>query len=298
MKPYQNILVGINYTDASRHALRKAGQIARRTGGELTAYHVIPSPGFDEYTSFYSIEHAEMFKAAKSSLESFVDEVLGENHNVQCLVREGVPHHEVVSYANDCDIDLIILGDDDYAENPRRSAQFAIKTLRFATMPVLLVNRPEQENDHTVSACVDFSKSTDSVLHHAANFANINGGPVEINHVCSPPWLRSEFLRYQTEVFEDEDQKAQFREILEGQITAIATRASKTSNAEILTKTIEAEHPVNALIEHLSPAGRGLVVIGRTGKGLKGIVADFLGGTTEVLIRHARHPILVIPILD
>ena len=295
MKPYQHILVGINYTDASRHALHKAGQIANSTGGKLTAYHVVPMPELDEFTAFYSIEHQAMKKAAQSSLEGFVDEVLGNDHPARCVVGEGIPHHELVSYANDGNHDLLVLGDDDYADNPRKSAHFAIKSLRFATMPVLLVNRPEEETKQTISACIDFSDSTTPILEHASHFTTINNASIELTHASRPPWLRPERLRYQTNVFEDEGQKEQYREILQGQLAGIK---QSLSGDDIKTTSIEDENPINALIEHLTQAPCGLIVIGRVGKGFKGLVSDFIGGTAETIIRHSPHPILIIPILD
>ncbi|MDA7882008.1 universal stress protein, partial [Akkermansiaceae bacterium] len=293
MKPYKHILVGINYTDASRHALLKAEQIARSSGGKLTACHVVMMPELDEFTAFYSIEHQEMMKAAQSSLEGFVKEVLGENHSARCVVSEGIPHYEIVSLANDGDYDLLVLGDDDHADDSKKSAQFAIKCLRFATMPTLLVNRPHEEHKQTIAACIDFSNSTNSILAHAAHFAAIGDSAIDLIHACRPPWLRPERLRYQTNVFEDQGQKEQFREILQGQLAGIRQSASSLVAAEITTTPIEDENPVHALIQHLSDSPCGLVVIGRVGKGLKGIVSDFLGGTAETIIRHVHHPILI-----
>jgi nucleotide-binding universal stress UspA family protein len=298
MKPYQNILVGINYTDASRHALRMAHQIAHRSGATLTACHVVPMTELNEFVSFYLIEQEMMMKSARTSLEAFVDEVLGNSHSVICKVAEGIPHHEISSLAIDGQFDLLVLGDDDYANDSRKAGQFAIKCLRFVTMPLLLVNRPPEPSDNLIAACIDFSNSTTPVLEHAARMATPEN-KLHLVHTNRPPWLRPERLRYQTEVFEDHGQKQQFREILQGQVSGISQTAESLFPGEVEATCIENENPVEALLEHLASSPCGLIVLGRSGQGfIKGLVSNLLGGTAESIIRHATCPVLVIPIVE
>ena len=264
MNSYQNILVGINYTDSSRHALWKANRIALRSGAKVTAYHAVPPAELNEFISFYMVEHTMMMRAAKTSLEHFVEEVLG---------------------------------DDDYANNSRKAGQFAIKCLRFATMPVLLVNRPEEHSAGLILAAIDFSKSTQPVLENAARVSTGPNSKVEIVHACRPPWLRPARLRYQTEVFENQEQRAQYREIMDGQLAGTLETAAPLFPGKVSTVRLEHEDPVTALLEHFDSSQCDLVVIGRSGKGIKGILTDLLGGTAEAIIRHAKCPILIVPII-
>jgi|GEM_PF-2270503 len=296
MKSYQNILVGINYTDASRHALWKANRIALQSGANVTAYHAVPPVELNEFVSFYMIEHKIMMRAAKTSLENFVEEVLGNDHHVTCQVGEGIPHHELVSQAHEGGFDLLVLGDDDYATDSRKSGQFAIKCLRFATMPVLLVNRPTENPSGLVLACVDFSNSTNPVLENAARVSTGHNNRVEILHASRPPWLHPTRLRYHTEVFENKEQKEQYREIMDGQLAGILQTAAPLFSGNAGTVRLEHEDPTTALLEHFESSGCDLVVIGRSGKGIKGILTDLIGGTAETIIRHAQCPILVVPI--
>ena len=297
MKLYQNILVGVNYTDSSRHALWKANRIALQSGAKVTAFHAVPPAELNEFVSFYMIEHKMMMRAARTSLEDFVEGVLGNDNHVSCQVGEGIPHHELVSYANEGGFDLLVLGDDDYANDARKSGQFAIKCLRFATMPVLLVNRPDEKPGGLVLACVDFSKSTNPVLENAARIATGHQNRIEIVHSCRPPWLRPARLRYQTEVFENIEQKEQYREIMDGQLSGILKAASPLFHGNATTIRLEHEDPTTALLEHFDSSQCDLVVIGRSGRGIKGILTDLMGGTAESIIRHAKCPILVVPII-
>ncbi len=296
MKPYLNILVGINYTDASRHALREAKRIADENGAKITACHVVPLGEINEFVNFYMIEHKIMINAAKSSLEGFIEEVCGRNHDIVCQISEGIPHHELVSKANEEGHDLLVLGDDDYADDSRKAGQFAIKCLRFATMPVLLVNRPPVNTRSLVAACIDFSKSTSPVLENAALLISGEDARLQIIHASRPPWLHPFRLRYQKIFPEDHGQQEQYREILEGQLLNVRNMASSFYHGEIESIRLESEDPAESLLNHFQTTGCTLVVIGRSGKGVKGLVSDLLGGTAAEVIRHAECPILIVPV--
>jgi universal stress protein E len=298
MKPFLNILVGINYTDASRLALAKAHKIAAEEGAKITACHVVALGEISEFVDFYMIDHKIMMNAALSSLEDFVATSLGDDHDVTCQISEGVPHHELISKANEEGFELLVLGDDDYAEDSRNAGQFAIKCLRFATMPVLLVNQPEDDPSGSIAACIDFSTSTAPVLENAARLAHGKSPDLHIVHSCRPPWLRPLRLRYQKNVSDDREQKEQYREILAGRLLEVRQLAAAFFNGNIESFPIESENPTESLLNHLDATDCSLVVIGRSGKGLKGLLSDFLGGTAEEIIRHAGCPVLIVPVTN
>lgn len=297
MKPFLNILVGVNYTDSSRHALTEAFRIASENGAKVTACHVVPLGDLTEFVDFYMIEHASMIDAALSSLEGFVEEVLGKSHEVTCDIAEGIPHHELVSKANEDGYDLLVLGDDDYAEDTRKSGQFAIKCLRFATMPVLLVNEPMEDHSGPIAACVDFSDATKSIFSFAAQINLRTTSHVDIIHACRPPWLRPIRLRYRAEVSEDLALKEQFREILNGRLNAACETVSALFAKPANPILLESEDPTAALTQHLDKSDYRLIVIGRAGKGFKSLISDLLGGTAESVIRHAKTHVLIVPII-
>lgn len=298
MKSYRNILVGINYTTASRHALLKAHRIASEDGAKLTACHVVPLGEITEFVDFYMIEHKIMTDAALSSLEGFVEETLGADHEVTCMICEGIPHHELVARANEDGYDLLVLGDDDYASDSRKAGQFAIKCLRFAKMPVLLMNRPETNPDGPIAACLDLSNATNPVLENAARLCSISSPDLHLVHVARPPWLHPLKIRYRKEVFEDKGLKEQFHEVLDGQLEVVRQKAAELISSPIKVCMLESEDPTHTLLEHLDATDYDLVVIGRVGKGFKGLVTDFMGGTAETLIRHLGSPLLIVPLTE
>lgn len=296
MKPFLNILVGVNYTDSSRQALAEAARLASENGARVTACHVVPLGELTEFVDFYVIEHAEMLNAARSSLEGFTEEVLGKGHDVACTISEGIPHHELVSKANEEGYDLLVLGDDDYADDSRKAGQFTIKCLRFTTMPVLLVNRPFKDTSGAIAACIDFSKSSQTIFEHAAQMNLDSSSPLAVIHACRPPWLRPLRLRYRTEVRDEGNLKEEYREVLHERIATICQQASALLPNPPTPILLENDDPTKALVQHLEESQYRLIVIGRAGKGWKSLVSDFLGGTAEAVIRHAQTHILIVPI--
>jgi nucleotide-binding universal stress UspA family protein len=296
MKPFLNILVGINEGQSSKHALATAAQIGAREGAKITACRVMPINDLTEFIEFYHMEHKQMISGARESLEDFVTEVLGSDHDVTCQVSEGIPHHEMVSIANEGHYDLLVLGSGDQPEDVRDFGRFATRCLRFADMPVLIVNETPVHPDAPVAACLDFSDSTAPILDQVARIAPRPRPALHLVHACRPPWLQSSFAFLRREPDDDSGEKARFREVIDGQFAVVRERATDLLEAPVETIRLEDHDPDRALLDHFATNPYGLLVLGRSGRGWKGFLTDVLGGTAENLIRHSRCPVLVVPI--
>ena len=296
MKPFLNILVGINYTRASRHALTKAAAVGAENGAKITAIHVLPLSELSEYVNFYQIEHKNMLSDARQHLLDFVDEVLGPDHGVTCEVTEGSPHHEISALTNENGYDLLVLGDGDDTDDLRDVGQFAIRCLRFVEVPVLIVNQADPQPLPPVAACLDFSDSTKPILNNTLSLVADRSLPLEMIHACRPPWLRSFFGRFRGSEDDGSGQKEQFREIIDGRLTTIEKQARELGFENVGTICLETSDVDRALIDHLTDTPYSLVVLGRNGEGIKGLFSDVVGSTANDLIRQARCPVLVVPL--
>jgi len=297
MKPFKNILVGITYTDSSRHALKQAFQITKDSGATLRALHVVPPSDINEYVKFYMIDRTVMMNSALSHLEDFVTEALGDDHGVCCQVEEGIPHHELIALTDETKADLLIVAANDSAKRARNRGKFAIKCLRFSTIPVLLVDQNEDRPYSKVTSCIDFSESSDAVLQATGMITQGNDHDVEIVHAICPPWLNRGRIVYLPDLHIKEDEKKQFHEILDAQLNTIKQSATHFLTSKPTCLAIEHEDPDLALLNYFKKSQSDLAVIGRSGKGAKGLKSDLLGGTAETLIRHAHCSVLAVPIV-
>ena len=298
MKPYQKIVVAIDYSESSKVALLQAQQICRESGARLMAFHAISPRELENFALYYTVDRAPLVEEALEFLEQWVEEVLGENHGVIGLVREGVPHQEVSALTKETGSDLLVVGSKDHSEAPDRSGKFAIKCLRYMTIPVLLAREGWSYPYSRIDALVDFSVATESVMAETDRIVGCHDPTVHIVHATSPPWLHPTRFRILADLNGQEEQKAQYREILQGQLESVCQKFRDLLPSPPTATVLEDEYLERALLNHLSDSKTGLAILGRTGEGAKGMKNDFLGGTAEALLRFAHCSVLTVPVLD
>ena len=298
MKPYQKIVVAIDYSESSKVALFQALQISRESGARLMAFHAISPRELENFAVYYTVGRAPLVEEALEFLERWVEEVLGESHGVICQVREGVPHREVSDLTQETGSDLLVIGSKGHAEAPDRSGKFAIKCLRFMTIPILLARKGWDYPYSRIDAFVDFSASTESVMAATDRIVGCHDPEVHIVHATSPPWLHPPRYRILADPNGLEEQKAQYREILEGQLESVCQKFRDLLPSPPTATVLEDEYLERAILNHLSDSQTSLAILGRTGEGAKGMKNDFLGGTAEALLRFAHCSVLTVPVLD
>ena len=114
MSRYKNILVAVDLTDSAELVIRKAQELVLSNQTTMTLIHAIdyiPYMGFGEtalITPTYTIPNEELINNAKQPIEALLKKLDLENINV--LYEFGNAANEIVQYANDNNVDLIVLG--------------------------------------------------------------------------------------------------------------------------------------------------------------------------------------------
>jgi len=139
------VLMTTDFSDYSRHALPYALGLARDHGAELHILHVVPTSEmavqFDVAGPVFEPGLFEgLEESAREQLEKLVPEKLREGLKLTLAVRRGAAFVEIVRYAREQGIDLIVL-----ATHGRTGLQHALfggvadKVVRKAPCPVLSV---------------------------------------------------------------------------------------------------------------------------------------------------------------
>ena len=298
MKPYRNIIVAIDYSDSSKVALLQAQQISRESGARLLAFHAISPIELENYAVYYTVDHIPLVEEALHFLEEWVEEFLGEDHGVVCQVREGIPHHEVAALTQETATDLLVIGSKEYSDAPDRSGKFAIKCLRFMTIPILLAREGCDYPYSRIDAFVDFSASTKSVMEATDRFVGSHDPEIRVVHATCPPWLKTLRFRIFAEPARLEEQKVQYREIMQGQLESVCQKFRDLLPSPPTATVLEGGHLERTILSHLSESKTSLAILGRSGEGAKGMKNDILGGTAEALLRFAKCSVLAVPFLD
>lgn len=142
----KNILVPHDFSETSEAAMRYAVELARTFGAKLQVVHVSEKARFELGTEFPLDLEVNLEDAIRERLSRTM--ATGGHRELQpsFLVLSGSPHVEIVRYAKDHAIDLIVMGTHGRGVVAHAvMGSVAEKVVRHAPCPVLTVRHPERE---------------------------------------------------------------------------------------------------------------------------------------------------------
>jgi nucleotide-binding universal stress UspA family protein len=140
---FRNILVPLDGSEFSERALEHAQDLAETNGGTVTLLTVLLRPEGEHLRvpklddqSRHHLEETLEAKAAQVEKSALVD-------NVETGVVFGEPAHQIAEYANDHDVDLIVMSTHGLGATGRYAlGSVALKVLMTAPCPVFMVRIP------------------------------------------------------------------------------------------------------------------------------------------------------------
>ena len=150
----RRILVPTDFSKHSHNALTYAVAFADKFGAELYLLHVVQDlalfiPEAVSVAPPVAPPVEQMTAAAREALGRVVRENDLGGVTVHCEVREGTPFYEIIQFAKDSDIDLIIMGTHGHSGLVHvLLGSVTEKVVRKAPCPVLTVRHPEHEFVH------------------------------------------------------------------------------------------------------------------------------------------------------
>lgn len=149
MTTFQRILVATDFSETSSHAVKYAIEMARTFGAELHVLHVLETeiPLMVDgiaYLPPHLIEEIE--KGAATQLEQVIPPEERNNLSVILSLRRGSAFMEIIGYARDQQMDLIVMGTHGRgALSHVLLGNVAEKVVRKAPCPVLTIRHPQHE---------------------------------------------------------------------------------------------------------------------------------------------------------
>jgi nucleotide-binding universal stress UspA family protein len=150
MKPFESILIAIDFSESSDYAFDYALTLARQFQAELNVMHVINEPvdlrGFYvPHISFEQLEK-EIEEGAEKMMEKFCREKMGDFLTYKTDIVTGIPYEEIIRKAEATGASLIVLG-----THGRKGIDHLIfgstaeRVVRSAACPVLTIRMPAPE---------------------------------------------------------------------------------------------------------------------------------------------------------
>ena len=140
----RKILLPTDFTEGALAALPFAADLAKSYKAKLYLLHIIydmsVSTGLHVPHVSFDALYEEMEKGAKKELEKFGCEKMEGIKDIECSVIRGVPYEEILKFASDKGVDLIVMGTHGRSGIDRVIfGSTAEKVVRNAECPVLTV---------------------------------------------------------------------------------------------------------------------------------------------------------------
>jgi nucleotide-binding universal stress UspA family protein len=148
---YDSILLPTDASTGMNRAIDHAIDIADRYDATLHVLYVVDT---DTYSSYSGDEYVHEFEGLESALEqageeaieSIVEAANAAGVETTAVVRHGVPHEEILAYADEADIGLTVIGSKDRPGEYRRLlGSVAERVARMTERPVTVVKTPIDE---------------------------------------------------------------------------------------------------------------------------------------------------------
>lgn len=297
MNTASSIVVGIDFTPASRAALKEALRIAEWNRATVRPVHIIDTLVAADLQDALSPMHGAISEAliarARREWAMFAMTVQGAV-SLELDIRIDNRVAGVLAAARQAKADLIIVG----ARGPHAAdvglGTIATGCVRRAECPVLLVRDTQTGPFRRIVACVDFSPASRLALEHAARLAAQDEAALHIVHVFQAPWHQLNYQHTATPAPEaDPDYQRQYHAATEQRLITFCRDLGRGLDYLKPTFALFDHHGHRSgIVEYATQVNADLIVLGTRGRtNLRDVL---LGSTAEKALRDSPCSVLTI----
>ena len=149
----EQILFPTDFSEGSYHALPYAVDFSKHYNAKLYILHIIhdfTKATYSHIFHMYSDKILDDITAwARNEIDKCCNEQIRELSNVEIFILKGIPYEEIVKFADNKKIDIIVMGT--YGRIGLDKLMFgstAERVVRKAPCPVLTVRQPEHQKNN------------------------------------------------------------------------------------------------------------------------------------------------------
>ena len=166
------VLVPVDFSDLSKHALFHAAKMASLFNDQITLLHIIETGGMFSFLDKSNKALMEVGILQKfSELES---DIKNQYPNIQInhLIKEGRPHKVIVEVADELNCDSIVMGSNGEAGLEKIIGSTASRVITASNVPVIVVkSSPKRPNYNKIVLPIDLTKETKQKVGMAMHLA-------------------------------------------------------------------------------------------------------------------------------
>ncbi|MBZ6494965.1 universal stress protein [Natrinema longum] len=149
---YDRILLPTDAEDGTELAVEHAIAVAEQTDAELHLLYVVDS---DVYSTYSGDEYVHEFESLEAALEQVGEDALESASEAAheaglestTVVRHGSPHEEILDYADEADVDLLVMGSKERSGEYRQLlGSVTDRVARLSSRPITIVKTPVESN--------------------------------------------------------------------------------------------------------------------------------------------------------
>ncbi|HSJ03562.1 MAG: universal stress protein [Verrucomicrobium sp.] len=291
MKPYQNILVGIDYSQSSRSALRAAIRLGAFNNAVITAVHILDPALAAALKRVNGFSDEQMIKVTEDSVHRFLVETEVGTESVRVRIETGHPVAGLVGACRDLDADLLVLGTHGNHHLGYQVGPVAAKCTRKTPCDVLLIREGQSGPFRKALVGIDLSETSREAFKAALQVAECDGTALHCLLVQETPAVAgAEYGGYLPglSLVEWSDGRA-----LEGELATFLMDAASGHPEVHWISTVEESFSARAtLLRHATDDSCDLVVVGT--KGTSNLLSLVMGTTAENIVAHAPASLLAV----
>ncbi|WP_336134938.1 universal stress protein [Natronomonas amylolytica] len=270
-------------SDAAQAGLEYAVALAADTGAELLVLHVA-----DTSEISHTRVDGEVVDAFVDEGESIVEEAVAgtetKDVDVTTDVVQGVPDETIVQYAEQYDIDTIVMPTQGRQGTQHLVGSVTERVLRRAPMPVVALPPEADAAAHfpyaEVLVAIDGSAPSAAAVAAAVETASRHGASLHLVHVVEESLLGGRLPG---------DVDAEAESLVEAAVETVPSSFAGSVTTSI-ERALSAEQ---GLLNYVEANDIDLVVSGSSAG--SGLSQHLIGSTTERLIRNASVPVMAVP---
>lgn len=294
----KKIMVPTDFSTGSNEAIYFAAMLAEPFASEVNLFHAISlfeaDPNNPDYR-FPKIE--EIYAALEETASERMDEIDKSHKNIKfrkIMVRGISPTEEIVSFAQDKKMDLIVMGTHGRSGLSHfMLGSVAEKIIRHMPCPVVTIRHPEGKEKRSYDGIkrivvpIDFSPYSKQAVETAAVIAEKFGAELQFLHVIEEQVHPAHYVTGKTSIFAFVPDLMNKSEAAMEKFVNPSLKASVQRSFHVVEGRAHA-----AIVEFAEQQKAGLIAI--ASHGLSGLEHFLVGSTTERVVRHAKIPVLAV----
>lgn len=282
MGRYGKILVAVDGSDSSMHALQESIKLAFNEGSRITVVSV--SPRFEGDLSLVGVGNisAALKNPSEIALSKAKEMARSSGVSIRTVCEEGEPYERIIGVAEAENCDLIVMGTKGVSGLERvLVGSVAAGVIGHSQRDVLVIPAKSQVGWQRILVTTDGSKYSKAAAERAVNYAKVYGGELTVVAVVDAP---AELSGVSPAAVEDMIRKAK---------RYVGEVKSEADSAGLKTETfvLEGEEAYRKITEFAKEHNISIIVMGSHGR--TGLSRLLVGSVAEKIIGYAHCPVLV-----